>query len=107
MVKNLPVNAGDKGLIPGLGRSLGEGNGYPLQYPCLKNPMDRRAWRTTVRRFTKSQTPLSTQLLYSLFYWEKWILVYTQRLMVVGWMSSRVSEFQEFKSFNILNNYFD
>ena len=34
VVKNLPVNAGDSGLIPGLGRSPGEGNGYPLQYPC-------------------------------------------------------------------------
>ena len=37
-------NAGDPGMIPGLGRSPGEGNGSPLQYPCLENPMDRRAW---------------------------------------------------------------
>ena len=41
VVKNLPVNAGDAGLIPGLGRSPGEGNGNPLQYSCLGNPMDR------------------------------------------------------------------
>ena len=38
-------NTGDLDLIPGLGRSPGEGNGSPLQYPCLENPMDRRAWR--------------------------------------------------------------
>ena len=37
-------NAGDTGSIPGLGRSPGEGNGSPLQYSCLENPMDRRAW---------------------------------------------------------------
>ena len=43
MVKNLSVNAGDVGLIPGLGRSPGDGNGNPLQYSCLGNPMDRGA----------------------------------------------------------------
>ena len=52
-VKNPPANAGDIGdmdLIPGLGRSPGGGNGNPLQYSCLKNPMDRGAWLTTVQR---------------------------------------------------------
>ena len=47
VVKNLPANAGDirdMSWIPGLGRSTGEGNGYPLQYSCLENPMDRRPW---------------------------------------------------------------
>ena len=44
MVKNLPTNAEDSGLIPGSGRSPGEGNGNPLQYSCLGNPMDRGAW---------------------------------------------------------------
>ena len=44
MVKRLAYNAGDLGLIPGLGRSSGEGNGNPLQYSCLENPMDRGAW---------------------------------------------------------------
>ena len=44
MVKNPPANAGDKGLIPGLGRSPGEGNGKPLQYSCLGNLMNRGAW---------------------------------------------------------------
>ena len=38
-------NAGDLGFVPGLGRSPGEGNGYPLQYSCLENPMDREAWQ--------------------------------------------------------------
>ena len=42
MVSNLPANAGDVGLIPGSGRSPGEGNGNPLQYFCLGNPMDRK-----------------------------------------------------------------
>ena len=44
MVKNLPAVAGDLGSIPGSGRSPGEGNGNPLQYPCLENSMDREAW---------------------------------------------------------------
>ena len=48
MVKNLPANAADVGLIPGLGRSPGEGNGKPLLYSCLGNPMDRGAWQATV-----------------------------------------------------------
>ena len=52
-------NAGDLGLIPGLGRSPGEKNGYPLQYFCLENPMDRGAWQTTVHGVAKSQTQLS------------------------------------------------
>ena len=46
--------------IPGLGRSPGEGNGNPLQYSCLGNPMDRRAWQTTVHAVTASWTQLST-----------------------------------------------
>ena len=46
--KESACNAGDPGLIPGLGRSPGEGNGYPLQYSCQENSMDRRAWWATV-----------------------------------------------------------
>ena len=56
MVKNLPANAGDiidEGSVPGLGRSPGEGNGYPLQYSCLENFMDRGARRATVYEITK------------------------------------------------------
>jgi len=45
VVKNPPANAGDSGLIPGLGRSPGGGNGNPLQYSCLEDPMDRGAWQ--------------------------------------------------------------
>ena len=47
------------GLIPGLGRFLGGGNGKPLQYSCLGNPMDREAWQATVLGVAKSQTWLS------------------------------------------------
>ena len=56
VVKNLPANvggAGDMGLIPRLGRSSVGGNGNPLQYSCLGNPMDRRAWQVTVYGVTK------------------------------------------------------
>ena len=51
-------NAGDLNSIPGSGRCPGEGNGSPLQYSCLENPMDRGAWRATVYRVTKSRTRL-------------------------------------------------
>ena len=56
VVKNPPANAGDSGLIPsrkGSGRSPGEGNGNPLQYSCLENPMDRGVWWATVHRVAK------------------------------------------------------
>ena len=53
MLKNLPANAGDGGLIHGSGRSPGEGNGNPLQYSCLENSMDRGAWWTPVHKVTK------------------------------------------------------
>ena len=52
-------NAGDLGSIPGSGRSPGEGNGNPLQYYCLENPMDRGAWWATVHGVAKSWTRLS------------------------------------------------
>ena len=55
-VKNPSASAGDRDLILGLGRSLGEGNDNPLQYSCLENPMDRESWRATVHEVTKSQT---------------------------------------------------
>ena len=53
VVKNPPDNAGDADLIPGSGRSPGEGNGNPLQYSCLGNPMDRGAWWATVHGIAK------------------------------------------------------
>ena len=51
-------NAGDTVLIPGLGRSPGEGNGNPLQYSCLENSMDRGAWQAVVHGVAKNQTRL-------------------------------------------------
>ena len=61
VVKNQPANAGDMrdaGLISGLGRSPGEEHGNPLQYSCLENPKDRRAWWAMVRRVAESRTQL-------------------------------------------------
>ena len=55
---------GDPGLIPGSGRSPGEGNGHPLQYSCLENSMDGGAWWPTVQGVTKSQTQLSNFTLF-------------------------------------------
>ena len=57
-VKASACNVGDLGSIPGSGRSPGEGNGNPLQYSCLENPMDGGAWWATVHRVAKSQTQL-------------------------------------------------
>ena len=62
MVKKLSVNARDirhMGLIPGPGRSLREGNGNPLQYSFLENPMDIGAWKAKLHRTAKSWTPWS------------------------------------------------
>ena len=62
VVTNLPVvqgSAGESGSVPGLGGSLGGGNGDTLQYPCLENPMHRGAWYATVPEVTKSRTRLS------------------------------------------------
>ena len=59
VVRNLAASAGDvgdSGLIPGSGTSPGGGQGNPLQYSCLENPMDRGAWGATVRRVAQSQT---------------------------------------------------
>ena len=56
MVKNPPANIGDTGSIPGWGRSPGEGNDNPLQYSCLGNPKDGRAWWAAVHGVGKSRT---------------------------------------------------
>ena len=76
MVKNLPAKGGDMSSIPGLGRSLGGGNGNPLQYSCLENSMDRGAWRATVHGVAKDWAQLSLhappKLLVSVF------LIYTE-----------------------------
>ena len=63
MVRNQPANAGDirdTDLIPGLGRSPGEGHGNPLQYSCLENPMDRGAWWATVHTVAESDKTKAT-----------------------------------------------
>ena len=65
VVKNLPANARDTrdmGSIPWSERSPGVGNGNPLQYSCLENPMDRGAWWATVHGVTKSQTELTMSM---------------------------------------------
>ena len=62
VVKNLPANAGDVGSIPGSDRCPGEGNGYPLQYSCLENPMDRVTWQATVHGGHKDSDTTETQL---------------------------------------------
>ena len=56
--KESSCSAGDPGLIPGLRRSPGEGNGNPLQCSCPENPMDREVWRASVHGVIKSQTQL-------------------------------------------------
>ena len=61
MVKRSACNTEDLGSIPGPGRSPGEGNGNPLQYSCLRNPMDRGAWPATVHGVEKSQPQMSDQ----------------------------------------------
>ena len=59
VITKAPANAGDSGLIPGLGRSLGGEHGNPLRYSCLENPMDREAWWATAQGVAKSWTRLS------------------------------------------------
>ena len=59
--KSSACNAGDLGLIPGLGRSPGEGNGNPLQYSCLENSMDRGSWQATVHRIARGGHNLTTK----------------------------------------------
>ena len=61
MVKNLPANAGNTGSIPELGRTPGEGNGNPLQYSCLGNPMDKGAWWATVHGVCRVRHDLGTK----------------------------------------------
>ena len=69
--KESTCNAGDLSLIPGSGRSPGEGNGYPLQYSCLENSIDREAWWATFHEVAKSRIELSIHFLFSV-----WSIIY-------------------------------
>ena len=69
VVKNLPANTGDLGSIPGLGRSPNIGNGNPLQYSCLENPMGRGSWQVTVYGVTKNWTWMSDWAQFSQYLW--------------------------------------
>ena len=80
-------NAGDLGSIPGLGRSPGEGNGNPLQYSYLENPMDGGAWWATVHRVAKSWARLS-DFTYLLTY-----VSVTPNFLFPAWKSSQNSRF--------------
>ena len=62
VITNPPANAGDSGLILGLGKAPGEGNGNPLQYSCLGNPKDRRAQQTTAHGVTNEMDMTDQQL---------------------------------------------
>ena len=72
VVKNPLAKAGDTGSTPGLGRSPGEGNGNPLQYSCLGNPMDRGACWATVRGITKESDTLSDKTKTELYVYGKY-----------------------------------
>ena len=63
--KDSACNVGDLGSVPGLGRSPGEGNGYPLQYSCLENSMDREAWQVTVHEVAHFLSFLKERYKYS------------------------------------------
>ena len=68
LVKNLPANAGGMVSIPGSGRSPGEGNGNPLQYSCLRNPMDRGAWWATVHGVTVRHNLANEHTIFEVFF---------------------------------------
>ena len=76
-VKTPACNVGDLGLIPGLGRSPGEGTGNPLQYSCLENPMDGEAWWATVHGVAKNQTRLSDFTSLSLYGTSQYANIFT------------------------------
>ena len=97
-VKASAWNVGDPGSIPGLGRSLGEGNGNPLRYSCLENPMEGGAWEATVHGVTKSQTRLSD---FTLFHFCAGIFVKQGRRMSYGF-SYKTNNGAQGKAFSLL-----
>ena len=94
MVKNLPANArdtGDVGLILGSGRSLGGGNGNPLQYSCLGNAMDRGTWQPTVRGVAKSWAWLSNLATIIIDQWDDLLAFGVKVECAKGWLYGRYS----------------
>ena len=105
VVKNPPANAGDSrdvGSIPGLRRSPGIGNGNPLQYSCLENPMYRGAWQATVHRVTKSQTRLSDWARRSHTQTIKWLRFLHFKYHTSKKASSKKFSCKEFQHWNLL-----
>ena len=104
LVKNLPTNArhaGDSSLIPGLGRSPGWGNGNPLQYSCLENPIDRGAWRATVHRVTRGQMTEATEHTYTKNQWSnKSFFLLSQKSLHVSCWPSALSDLEIFSHIN-------
>ena len=87
-VKASACNVGDLGLIPGTGRSPGEGNGNPFQYSCLENPMDEGTWWATVHGVTESQTQWSDFTInYSVIYWR--VVLQNQLVILFKFLWSR------------------
>ena len=82
--KAFAYNARDQGLIPGSGRSPGEGNGNPLQYSCLENPMDRGDWLAIVHGVAKSQTRLNDfTFIFTFFQLQTSCLFYSTRQLLL------------------------
>ena len=75
--KKSACNAGNPGLIPGLGRSSGERNGYPLQYSCLENSMDRASWRASMR-LQRVGHNWATDTLTNTFHWFKHLEIFME-----------------------------
>ena len=88
-VKNLPANAGDLSLIPGLGRSPGEGNNYPLQWSCLNNPMDRGAYSPRGRK--ESDTPWVTNTFTFTSLFVRWVWSHAHSGTKTSWVLTSMS----------------
>ena len=104
VVKNLPANAGDAGdggSVSGLGRTPGGGNGNPLQYPCLENPMDRGAWWATVHGAAESQTQLSERVCTDTTHTH----TYTHSIRVNSWVQGKYKYKARFVPSKNLDSY--
>ena len=112
LVKNPPANAGDigdTGSISGLGRSPGGGNGNPLQYPCLENPMDRGAWRATVYGVAKRWTRLSIWATHTYFFWASLMSQTGKNLPAIQADQSSIPGIElpcSWCSWNVLHNFY-